>query len=58
MDIDKDDGEVVSRTYEGKAPFVFTGKIRKVVFDLNPEGLGAIDRCREIQGRIVQAIRN
>ncbi len=58
MDIGKDNGEVVSESYKAKAPFAFTGKIGKVVFDLNPEGLGAIDRRREIQNRIVQAINN
>src|SRR5262249_41159254 len=58
MDIGKDNGEVVSPTYKAKAPFAFTGKIGKVVFDLRPEGLGAIDRRREIQDRIIQAMRN
>jgi arylsulfatase len=58
MDIGKDNGDVVSETYKAKAPFVFTGKIGKVVFDLNPDGLGAIDRRRELQERLVQAIRN
>jgi arylsulfatase len=36
MDIGKDNGEVVSRTYEAKSPFALTGKIVKVVFDLAP----------------------
>jgi arylsulfatase len=58
MDIGKDNGDVVSETYKAKAPFAFTGKIGKVVFDLNPDGLGALDRRRELQQRLVQAIRN
>ena len=41
MDIGKDNGEVVSATYKAKAPFAFTGKIGKVVFDLAPQKLGA-----------------
>ena len=36
MDIGKDNGDVVSPTYQAKAPFAFTGKIGKVVFDLAP----------------------
>jgi arylsulfatase len=36
MDIGKDNGDVVSPTYAAKAPFAFTGKIGKVVFDLAP----------------------
>jgi len=35
MDIGKDNGDVVSPTYRSKAPFAFTGKIEKVVFDLS-----------------------
>jgi hypothetical protein len=58
MDIGRDNGEVVSPTYKAKAPFAFTGKIGKVVFDLNPTTLGAIDRRREVQERIMQAVGN
>jgi arylsulfatase len=36
MDIGKDNGDVVSPSYRAKAPFAFTGKIGKVVFDLAP----------------------
>jgi arylsulfatase len=38
MDIGKDNGDVVSATYQAKAPFAFTGQIEKVVFDLPPVG--------------------
>jgi arylsulfatase len=58
MDIGKDNGEVVSATYKAKAPFAFTGKIGKVVFDLNPQNLRATDRRREVQERIMQAVGN
>lgn len=35
-DIGKDKGLTVSQSYKDKAPFAFTGKIEKVVFDLTP----------------------
>jgi arylsulfatase len=40
LDIGKDNGESVSPSYEARAPFAFTGKIVKVVFDLVPNGSG------------------
>lgn len=36
MDIGRDNGAVVDRGYADKAPFAFTGTIKKVVFDLRP----------------------
>ena len=36
MDIGRDNGGVVDRSYADKAPFPFTGTIRKVVFDVKP----------------------
>ena len=36
MDIGKDNGEPVSPSYRDKSPFAFTGKIEKVVFELEP----------------------
>lgn len=36
FDIGKDNGLPVSRSYEAKTPFGFTGRINKVVFDLGP----------------------
>ena len=36
MDIGRDNGEVVNRSYAGKAPFAFTGTVKKVVFDIKP----------------------
>jgi arylsulfatase len=36
MDIGRDNGLVVDLAYENKAPYAFTGKLKKVVFDLKP----------------------
>jgi len=36
MDVSRDDGRVVDREYEDKAPYAFTGTVRRVVFDLRP----------------------
>jgi hypothetical protein len=49
---------VISPTYKDKAPFAFTGKIGKVVFELAPGGTGAVERRKAIQERILEAMRN
>ena len=36
MDIGRDNGLVVDRAYEAKAPYAFTGTVENVVFDLKP----------------------
>ena len=36
MDVGRDNGLVVDRGYAGKAPFAFTGTVKKVVFDVAP----------------------
>jgi arylsulfatase len=36
MDISRDNGLVVDREYEAKAPYGFTGTVRQVTFDLQP----------------------
>ena len=36
MDIGRDNGGVVDRSYEDRKPFPFTGTIKKVVFDIKP----------------------
>ncbi len=36
MDIGRDNGLVVDLAYEAKAPYVFTGTVKNVVFDLHP----------------------
>jgi len=36
MDIGRDNGGVVDRSYESEKPFAFTGMVKKVVFDIKP----------------------
>ena len=36
MDIGRDNGGVVDLAYEDKAPYAFTGTVKKVTFDLKP----------------------
>jgi arylsulfatase len=36
LDVGRDNGLVVDRDYEDKAPYAFTGTVRQVVFDLRP----------------------
>jgi arylsulfatase len=36
MDIGRDNGLVVDPAYKTRAPYAFTGTVRKVVFDLKP----------------------
>jgi hypothetical protein len=36
MDIGRDNGLPVDRSYADKSPFAFTGTVKKVVFDINP----------------------
>ena len=36
MDIGRDNGGVVDRSYENQKPFTFTGTVKKVVFDIQP----------------------
>jgi hypothetical protein len=36
IDLGRDTGLVVDRAYRDKAPYAFTGTIKKVVFDLKP----------------------
>ena len=36
MDIGRDNGGVVDLAYEDRAPYAFTGTVKKVVFDLKP----------------------
>ncbi len=36
MDIGRDNGGVVDLNYEDKAPYAFTGQVKRVVFDLKP----------------------
>ena len=36
MDIGRDNGGVVDLVYEDRAPYAFTGTVKRVVFDLKP----------------------
>jgi len=36
MDVGRDNGMTVDETYRDKAPYPFTGTVKKVVFDLKP----------------------
>jgi hypothetical protein len=36
LDVGRNNGLVVDRSYAGKAPFAFTGTVKKVVFDVAP----------------------
>ena len=36
MDVGRDNGMVVDRAYAAKAPYAFTGTVKKVIFDLKP----------------------
>jgi arylsulfatase len=36
MDVGRDNGLVVDRAYEDRAPYAFTGTVKKVTFDLKP----------------------
>ena len=36
MDMGRDNGGVVDEAYAEKAPYAFTGTVKRVVFDLNP----------------------
>jgi arylsulfatase len=39
MDMGRDNGGVVDLAYEDKAPYAFTGKLKKVIFDLKPHAI-------------------
>lgn len=41
LDVGRDNGRVVDRQYEDKAPYAFTGTVKRVVFDLQPAPLEA-----------------
>jgi hypothetical protein len=36
LDVGRDNGLVVDQSYADKAPFAFTGTVKKVVFDVAP----------------------
>lgn len=54
MDIGRDNGGVVDLDYEPKAPYAFTGTVKKVIFDLKPESLDDAKALHQHHG--VQAV--
>jgi arylsulfatase len=54
MDIGRDNGGVVDLDYEPKAPYAFTGTVKKVIFDLAPHAHG--DEMALHQQHAVQAV--
>jgi arylsulfatase len=49
MDIGRDNGLVVDRDYEDKAPYKFTGTVKRVVFDLKPNTHEDEEKLHEIE---------
>jgi arylsulfatase A-like enzyme/uncharacterized membrane protein len=47
MDIGRDNGLVVDKAYKDKAPYAFTGTVKKVTFDLKPETVDAEKELHE-----------
>jgi arylsulfatase len=54
MDIGRDNGLVVDRSYADKAPFAFTGEIKQVVFDIAPHM--SEDDARALHEHAAQAL--
>lgn len=59
MDVGRDGGAVVERSYAAKAPFAFTGTVKQVVFDIVP--LASADdelaaHQAAVQGKVVSGI--
>ncbi len=49
LDVGRDNGLVVDRDYEDKAPYKFTGTVKKVVFDLKPNTHEDEEKLHEIE---------
>lgn len=49
MDVGRDNGLVVDLEYEDKAPYAFTGTVKKVVFDLKPNTYEDEKKLHEIE---------
>jgi arylsulfatase len=59
MDIGRDNGGVVDRSYAGRAPFAFNGTVKKVVFNVHQFGDGAGEHAlheRARHGAVAHAI--
>ena len=47
MDMGRDNGGVVDLAYEEKAPYAFTGTVKKVIFDLKPARVDHLEQLHE-----------
>jgi arylsulfatase len=59
MDMGRDNGTVVERSYARQAPFPFTGTIKQVVFDIVPLPTTEDEMAAHqaaVQGRVVSGI--
>ena len=56
MDIGRDNGGVVDRSYEDRKPFAFTGTVKKVVFDVKPHLTESDEHDLHLAGHHGQAI--
>ena len=50
MDVGRDNGLVLDRGYAAKAPYAFTGTVKKVIFDLNPAARHEDDKALDEPG--------
>jgi arylsulfatase A-like enzyme len=57
MDIGRDNGLVVDRSYADKAPFAFTGTVKKVVFDVAPHPHGSDEHALHVHAQQALAAR-
>jgi hypothetical protein len=57
LDVGQDNGLVVDRSYADKAPFTFTGTVKKVVFDVNPHPDGEDELSLHTNARQADTVR-
>jgi arylsulfatase A-like enzyme len=57
LDVGRDNGLVVDRSYAAKAPFAFTGTVKKVVFDVAPHPDGQDEDALHAHAHQAQAAR-
>ena len=55
MDVGRDNGLVVDRAYQDKAPYPFSGTVKKVVFDLKPGSYDAEQALHEATAKVATA---
>ena len=55
MDIGRDNGLPVDRSYEDRSPFPFTGEIKEVTFDLKPHLAPTGEEHEELEQRLHEA---